>query len=80
MKVGVGHFIAGGALVILSTLFIPQGMSGFATAAVRSEPVDPGAGVLLAIGAALVIAAVVLFARGHVLRYRERTRHHRISE
>ncbi len=77
MKVGIKHFIAGGALIILSTFFVPQGMSGFATAAVRGEPADPGAGVLLAIGGALVVAAIVLFARGHVLRYRSRMTGHR---
>lgn len=77
MKVGVKHFIAGGALIILSTFFVPQGMSGFATASLRGEPVDPVSGVLLAIGAVLVIAAVVLFGRGHVLRYRARAAEHR---
>lgn len=72
MKVGIKQFIAGGALVILSTFFVPQGISGFATAAARNEPVQPGSGVLLAIGAVLVVVAIALFARGHVLRYRYR--------
>ena len=72
MKIGVKHFIAGGALILLSTFFVPQGMSGFATAAVRNEPVDRGPVALLAVGAVMVVAAIVLFARGHVLRYRAR--------
>lgn len=72
MLVGVKHFIAGGALVILSTFFVPQGISGYAKAAARDVPVPEGSGVLLAIGAVMVVAAIVLFARGHVLRYRYR--------
>lgn len=74
MKVGIKHFIAGGALVILSTFFVPQGISGFAAAAARNEAVQPGSGVLLAIGGVMVATAIVLFARGHVLRYRARVR------
>lgn len=73
MKVGVKHFIAGGALILLSTLFIPEGMSGFARAAALDESVPESSGVLLAIGAVLVLSAIALFARGHVLRYRART-------
>ncbi|WP_028280117.1 hypothetical protein [Arthrobacter sp. H5] len=72
MKNGVGHLIVGGALIILSTFFVPQGISGFATAAAREEPVQSGAGVLLAIGAVMVVAAIVLLARGHFLRNRNR--------
>ncbi|GAB3533160.1 hypothetical protein GCM10027403_06610 [Arthrobacter tecti] len=72
MKIGIKHFIAGGALVILSTFFVPQGISGFATAAARNEPVHPGSGVLLAVGAVMVVLAIALFARGHMLRYRHR--------
>ncbi|WP_458116060.1 hypothetical protein [Arthrobacter sp. D2-10] len=74
MKVGVKHFIAGGVLILLSTLFIPEGMSGFARSAAFGEPVQAMSGVLLAIGAVLVVAAIALFARGHVLRYRARMR------
>lgn len=74
MKNGVKHFIVGGVLIFLSTLFIPQGLSDFAGASVRGEPVDPGSPVLLAIGAVLVVTAIVLFARGNVLRYRARKR------
>jgi hypothetical protein len=74
VNVGVKHFIAGGALVLLSTLFIPEGMSGFARSAALGEPVQPVSGVLIAVGAVLVVAAIALFARGHVLRYRARIR------
>lgn len=74
MKDGVKHFIVGGALILLSTFFVPQGMSGFARSAALGEPVDPGSGVLLAIGAVIVVSALVLIARGHVLRYRARAR------
>lgn len=74
MKVGVKHFIAGGVLILLSTLFIPEGVSGFARSAAFGEPVQAISGVLLAVGAVLVVAAIALFARGHVLRYRARMR------
>ncbi len=72
MKNGVAHLVAGGALIILSTFFVPQGISGFATAAAREEPVQSGAGVLLAIGGVMVVAAIVLLARGRILRNRHR--------
>jgi hypothetical protein len=74
VKTGVKHFIVGGVLIFLSTLFIPQGISDLAGSAARGEPVDPGSPVLLAIGAVLVVTAIVLFARGHVLQYRARAR------
>lgn len=74
MKDGVKHFIVGGVLILLSTFFIPQGVSGFARSAARGEPVDAGSIVLLAIGAVIVVVALVLIARGHVLRYRARAR------
>ena len=74
MKTEVKHFIAGGVLMFLSTLFIPQGISGFAGAAARGAAVPPGSGVLLAIGAVLILAAIALFARGQVLRHRARVR------
>lgn len=74
MKDGVKHFIVGGALMLLSTFFVPQGVSGFARSAARSEPVDTGSVVLLVIGAVIVVTALVLIARGHVLRYRARAR------
>ncbi|KRF08976.1 hypothetical protein ASH00_04695 [Arthrobacter sp. Soil782] len=74
VKAGVKHFIVGAALLLFSTFFIPQGMSGFARSAARSEPVDAGSIVLLIIGVVIVVAAIALIARGHMLRYRERAR------
>ena len=74
MKTGVKHFIVGGVLIFLSTLFIPQGLSDFAGSAAKGEPVDPGSPMLLAIGAVLVVTAIVLFARGQVLQHRARVR------
>ncbi|WP_299169360.1 hypothetical protein [uncultured Arthrobacter sp.] len=74
MKAEVKHFIAGGVLLLLSTLFVPQGISGFSRSAARGESVDQGSVVLLIIGAVIVVIAIALLARGHVLRYRTRAR------
>lgn len=72
MQKGVKLSIAGGALILLSTLFVPQGISEYARAAADGVPAPASAPVYCAIGAVLIAAAIGLLARGYVLRSRDR--------
>jgi hypothetical protein len=70
MRTGVKQYIAGGVLLLVSTLFVPQGVSDFASAAGSGEPAPASAGVNLAIGLLLVLAAAALLAWGYWLTHR----------
>jgi hypothetical protein len=70
MKTGVKQYIAGGVLLLVSTLFVPQGVSDFASAAGSGEPAPASAGVNLAIGILLVLSAAALLAWGYWLTHR----------
>lgn len=71
MQKHVWFFTGGLVAFFLSTLFIPQGISDFARAAALNEAVPDGAGLNLGIGAVLIILAIVLLARGYVVRRKQ---------
>jgi hypothetical protein len=70
MKLGVKQYIAGAALLLLSTLFVPQGLADFATSAGSGEPAPASAGINVAVGMLMVLAAAALLARGYWLTHR----------
>ncbi len=70
MKIGVKQYVSGAGLLLLSTLFVPQGVSEFATSAATGEPVAPTAGLNLAVGLLMVLAAAALLAWGYWLTHR----------
>ncbi|MHA7262915.1 hypothetical protein ACX80W_06875 [Arthrobacter sp. TMN-37] len=70
MKTGVKQYVSGAALLLLSTLFVPQGVSEFATSAATGEPVAATAGINLAVGMLMVLAAAALLAWGYWLTHR----------
>ncbi len=72
MKVWTRYFVAGVILLLISTLFGPQGISDFAGAAATNETVPAGAAANVAIGAVLVLCAAGLLARGYFVRSRYR--------
>jgi hypothetical protein len=70
MRIGVKQYVSGAALLLTSTLFVPQGVSEFATSAATGDPVAPTAGLNLAVGMAMVLAAAALLAWGYWLTHR----------
>ena len=71
MKLGVKHYLTGLILLFISTLFVPQAVSDFAHAASTDTPVPAQSPILLAIGLAIILAAMAIIGRGYWLTHRD---------
>ena len=70
MKLGVKQYLAGLALLFVSTLFVPQAVSDFARAESTGTPAPAEAPLLLAIGFLIILAAAACIGWGYWLNHR----------